>query len=133
MKTLIVEDDFSTRLLLQRWLAEYGTSDIAVNGKEALEAFTLAHAESDTYDLIILDIMMPEMDGQDALKEIREFEKENDVPPRDEVFIVMLTALDSPSDVIKAYFEGGCTFYLTKPIIKAELFNLLKVQGLISE
>ena len=76
MKTLIVEDEFTSRRLLQKILAAYGECDIAIHGKEALEAFRLARDEREPYDLICLDIMMPEMDGQETLKMIRKTEEE---------------------------------------------------------
>ena len=66
MKALIVDDDFVSRLLLQKVLMAYGEAHIAVNGKEAVEAFTAALRLGSSYDVICLDIMMPEMDGQDV-------------------------------------------------------------------
>ncbi len=81
MRILIVEDDFTSRRLLQKILAPYGECDIAVDGKEALEAFTLAVREGRRYRLICLDIMMPEMDGQQVLKKIRQMEKELGISP----------------------------------------------------
>jgi len=75
MKTLIVEDDFTSRLLLQGLLQSYGAVHFAVNGKEAVEAVRLALESDELYDLICLDIMMPEMDGQEALRQIRLMEE----------------------------------------------------------
>jgi len=70
MKTLIAEDDFTGRLLLQEILKRYGALHIAVNGKEAVEAVRTAMDAGEPYDLVCLDIMMPEMDGYQALAEI---------------------------------------------------------------
>ncbi len=75
MKTLIVEDDFTSRVLLQEVLKRDGTVHIAVNGKEAVDAVRAAMDAGEPYDLICLDIMMPEMDGYEALKEIRAIEE----------------------------------------------------------
>lgn len=75
MKTLIVEDDFTSRLLLQTFLNPYGESHVAVDGIEAIEAFMLACAEKYPYDLVCLDIMMPRMDGHEVLKRIRGMEE----------------------------------------------------------
>jgi two-component system, chemotaxis family, chemotaxis protein CheY len=66
-----VEDDFATRLLLQTFLSRYGECHIAVNGREALEAFGSALERGEGYDLIFMDIMMPEMDGREALRQVR--------------------------------------------------------------
>lgn len=131
MRSLIAEDDFTSRKLLQKILSEFGESDVAVNGKEAVEAFHNAQEDSQPYDLICLDIMMPEMDGQEVLKRIRQREKELGVPQRDEVKVVMTTALDSPREVIEAYYRGGCTSYLVKPIEKRKLVEVLKHYQLI--
>ena len=75
MRTLVVEDDFTSRLLLQSFLAKYGDCHIAVNGKEAITAFRTANQEGNKYDLICMDIMMPEMDGQAAITQIRDLEQ----------------------------------------------------------
>ncbi|HBN09144.1 MAG TPA: response regulator, partial [Cyanobacteria bacterium UBA8530] len=61
MRILIVEDDFTSRRLLQKILAPYGECEIAINGKEAVSAVELAWGEDAPYHLICLDIMMPEM------------------------------------------------------------------------
>ena len=66
MKTLIVEDDFTSRLLLQEILKRFGEIHIAVNGKEAVAAVRSAMDAGVPYDLICLDMMMPEMDGREA-------------------------------------------------------------------
>ena len=75
MRTLIVEDDFTSRLLLQTYLSRYGECHVAINGKEAVEAFRMSKQNGSKYDLICMDIMMPEMDGQTALREIRALEE----------------------------------------------------------
>ena len=63
MKALVVEDDFTSRLIMQEMLLGYGSVHIAVNGREALDAFMVAFEKGAPYDLICLDIMMPELDG----------------------------------------------------------------------
>ena len=77
MKCLIVEDDFAARRLLQRYLSSHRDCDIAVDGNEAVEAFRQATDEKEPYDLICLDIMMPNMNGHEALKAIRQIESEH--------------------------------------------------------
>ncbi len=125
MKVLIAEDDFTSRRLLQKMLSPYGDCDVAVNGEEAVDAFAMAHREGQPYQLVCLDIMMPEMDGQKVLKAIRQQEKDLGIGSRDEAKVVMTTALDSPKDVIEAYYRGGCNDYLVKPIEKSMLLKLL--------
>lgn len=79
MKSLIVEDDFTSRFVLQEFLAPYGQTHIAVNGKEPMEAVGISAKENKPYDLICLDIMMPEMDGHAVLKAIRIIEEEKGI------------------------------------------------------
>ncbi|MEJ2202214.1 MAG: response regulator, partial [Desulfuromonadaceae bacterium] len=131
LRILIVEDDFTSRRLLQLMLAAYGTSDIAVDGVEALQAFDQAHAEKAPYELICLDIMMPKMDGQETLKQMRAKEKAMGIDPQYEAKILMTTCVDSPRSVIEAYYRGGCTSYLVKPIEKNKLLGLLEELDLI--
>jgi len=131
MKTLIVEDDFTSRLLLQELLKGYGPSHVAVNGKEAVEATRLALEAGEPYDLICLDIMMPEMDGQQALRNIRAQEEARGIISSNGAKIVMTTALGDIKNVRAAYF-GLCHGYLTKPIQKANLLEELRKLGLMS-
>jgi len=131
MRILVVEDDFTSRKILQKILGPYGEVDIAVNGVEALQAFTASLNDANPYDLICMDIMMPEMDGQTALKKIRAMEKDRGIPPAKEVKIIMTTALDDPKNVVEAYYKGGATSYVPKPIDKHMLLHLLKNLGII--
>lgn len=131
MRFLVVEDDFTSRKILQKILSPYGDVDIAVNGIEAVEAFSHSIENQKPYDLICMDIMMPEMDGQQALKNIRALEKESQVKPSEEVKVIMTTALDDPKNVVEAYYKGGATSYVPKPIDKHMLLHLLKNLGLI--
>ena len=130
MKTLIVEDDFTSRLLLQELVKSYGTSHIAVNGKEAVEAVRQAMEDGKPYDLICMDIMMPEMDGQEALRKIRAQEEASGILSTKGVKIVMTTALGDPKNVIAA-FGNLCDAYLTKPVQKAKLLEELRKLKLI--
>ncbi len=131
MRTLIVEDDFTSRAILKKILSPLGECDIAVNGEEAVEAFKLAHRERRPYDLICMDIMMPGMDGQQALRIIRGLERDMDIRGSSEVTVIMTTALDDPKNVVEAYYKGGATSYISKPIDKRMLLHLLGTLGLI--
>ncbi len=129
MKTLIVEDDLSTSLLLQEILKDYGPCDAATNGVEALERFELALKEGEPYHLICMDIMMPEMDGQEALKMIRDQEELYGILPSKGAKIIMITALDDLKNVFKAYYNLADS-YLVKPINKEKLLIELRKLGL---
>jgi two-component system chemotaxis response regulator CheY len=131
MKTLIVEDDFISRLLMQDFLKGYGQCHIAVNGKEAVEAARVALDTGEPYDLICMDIMMPEMNGQQALKLIRANEEAAAVDTSRWSKIVMTTALQDHQNVSGAC-QGLCDAYLIKPIDRAKFLDELRKLGLIS-
>ena len=131
MKSLIVEDDFTSRLLMQKFLAPYGESHVAVNGNEALEAFTLAINSDEPYQLICLDIMMPEMDGHATLKEIRAYEENKGIMVGDGVKIIMTTALGDMDNKLTAVKEF-CDAYLVKPIDRSKVLELIDSFGLIN-
>jgi two-component system chemotaxis response regulator CheY len=132
MKTLIAEDDFTSRLLLQEILGVYGPVHIAVNGQEALEAVHGALEDHQPYNLICMDIMMPGMDGQTALKEIRSMEEAKGIYFSKGVKIIMTSALDGLRSKIDAFSEL-CDDYMTKPIHKERLLKELQTLGLISK
>ena len=76
MKILLAEDDFVTRKFMVNFLSKYGECDVTVDGMEAVDAFMMALEDEEPYDLVCLDIMMPVMDGYQALVAIRKLEKE---------------------------------------------------------
>ena len=124
MKSLVVEDDFSSRFLLQRLLKPYGDCHVAVNGKEAVSAYRMALDAGQPYDLVCLDIMMPEMDGHAALKEMRAMEELKGIDSTHGAKIIMTTALGDLKNVTAAY-KALCDGYLVKPVDKAKLLGLL--------
>lgn len=121
MKILLVEDDFLSRKMMLAYLSTLGECDVASNGSEALEAFILANESGKRYDLIMLDIMMPEMSGQEALKRIRCMEEEQGLAAAK---VIMTTALKDADNIMTA-FKNQCEGYLVKPIEFEKLRELL--------
>ena len=112
MKLLIVEDEARMAGLLHKGLTEEGhTATCAADGAEGL-----ALAKSYEFDVIILDVMMPKMDGLEVCRRLR---AESDVP------ILMLTARDSVPDVVKG-LDLGADDYMTKPFSFDELVARLR-------
>ena len=130
MKILLAEDDYVTRKAMDSFLSKYGECDVTVDGMEAVDAFMLALEEGEPYDLVCLDIMMPVMDGYQALMGIRNLEKERQIPEEKAAKIIMTTALNEEKNV-KMAFELGCTVYSGKPIDQARFEQALKKLGLI--
>ncbi len=130
LRILIVEDDFYSRRLLQRILAPYGECDIAVNGKEAVDAYERSLDDEFSYDLICLDILMPVMDGHEALKKIRDIEDRREIYGENCVKVLMTSALDDSKNMLSA-FSNGCDGYITKPITKKQLLSKVSEMGLL--
>ena len=120
MKTLVVEDDFTSRLILHTFLSRYGECHIAVNGREAVEAFGAALESGLGYSLVCMDIMMPEMDGYETMSTIRQIPEFRTLP------IVALTAKAMKGDRAKC-LEAGASDYITKPVDIEQLFSVLRV------
>jgi two-component system chemotaxis response regulator CheY len=129
MKTLIVEDDFTSRLLLQAFLSAFGECDVAANGNEAIDLFRMAQRSGAPYDLICMDILMPEMDGHTAVKTIRALGERRLVPPH-HTRIIMTTSLSDRENVARSINEL-CDAYLIKPVDTGKLLNQLKSFGLL--
>lgn len=130
MRVLIVEDDFTSRHLMQTLISRFGSYDVATNGYEAIELLKIAFNEGSRYDLICLDINMPEMNGQEALKRMREIETSYGVEGLDRTKIVMTTVYIDYENISNA-FEENCDAYLAKPIEIDKFDQTLISLGLI--
>ncbi|HKL99212.1 MAG TPA: response regulator [Mobilitalea sp.] len=131
MKILLAEDDFASRKFMMKFLSKFGECDVTVDGIEAVEAFVMALESDEGYDLICLDIMMPLLDGYQALAKIREIESEKAIAEEKRSKIIMTTALNERRNVTKA-FNLGCTAYAGKPIDQGKFENVLRKLELIS-
>lgn len=131
MRILIVEDDYVGRKLLQKYLSKFGECDLAVDGLEAVDCFLAALNEDKPYKLICLDIMMPKVDGLQALKTIRSIEEQRNVPEDTKAKIIMTTALNDKQTVLKSY-DSGSEAYASKPIDLEKFREVLVNLGLIS-
>lgn len=128
MRILIAEDDPTSACFLEGLLSKLGECVVVPDGKAALAAFAGALDEGQPYTLICLDIMMPVMDGQEALAGIRVMETERGIRPARETKVVMTTALGDVRSVMSAY-KSGATAYITKPIDAARLFETIRSLG----
>ncbi len=129
MHILVVEDDFICRRLLCRFLEPFGECDVAINGQEALTAVEHALQVGPHYDLICLDIMMPEMDGHESLKRIRALEKGAGIHLGQGSRIVMTTSLEDHTSIRHA-FASSADGYVVKPVEKKKLVRTLQELGL---
>lgn len=128
MKCLIVDDEMFCREFVATLLRSTAECHQAGSGAEALDKYSTALASNQPYDLVILDIMMPGMNGQDAAKQIRSLEATRAV--ENKVNIVMLTALNAANEAMEAFCTEQSASYLVKPVSKDGLFNLISKLGL---
>jgi two-component system, sensor histidine kinase and response regulator len=118
LRLLLVEDSPDNQLLVRAYLKQTGHSlDIADNGAIGLEKF-----KSHQYDVVLMDIQMPVMDGYSATKSIRQWERNHDLPS---VPIIALTAYSLKEETDKI-FQAGCTTHITKPVNKTTLLEVLR-------
>ena len=130
MKFLIVDDEVTSRNMVLTMLTGIAECDEAASGPEAIEKFK-ASAEADSpYNLILMDIVMPEMDGHATAKAIRLFEKEQGIPVDKRAKIIMLTALNSPQDAMESIFNAQSAAYIVKPVSKDNLLGTIGKLGL---
>ena len=120
-KILVVDDNFANRQLIVEILAQYAVCDVAVNGQEAIEAYNLSlRNKKKRYDLILLDIEMPGLNGLEFLKLLREQEERVGISVGQGVPVIMVTAY---KEHFLDAFRSGCDDYLLKPIVPARLIG----------
>ena len=120
-KKILLVDDSSTVLMMERMILSQGRYELftAKNGVEGV-----ARARAERPDLILLDVVMPELDGFGALEAIRADAVIRDTP------VIMVTTRSEAASLEKGY-ANGCNDYVTKPVNSSEL--LAKVRNLLGE
>jgi len=130
VKTLIVEDELTSRVVLRELLKRYGPPLVVMNGIQAVEAVQAALSANDPFNLICLDIEMPEMDGQEALKQIRKLEEDAGLTRETRARVIMTSAHSDRDNVVEA-IQSQCDHFLVKPIDGRALLDELRRFGLI--
>ena len=129
MKILIVEDSYVARSLLHELLQQYGTVDVTSNGQDAIEQLKNGWREQQPYDLLFLDIMMPQINGHQVLNYLRREEKKQ---AQQVSRVVMTSALNDSKNVLECFREGA-DCYLTKPIKPSKVKQILEDLGIFQE
>ena len=130
MKSLIAEDDFTSRVVLKSFLTQYGECDIAEDGKVAVDAVKEAREKNIPYDLVCMDLGMPVMGGQEAIREIRYQEEAGEVLRTTK--IIVTTGLSDMENITNA-LVGKCNAYLMKPIDIRRLTREMRALGLVEQ
>lgn len=131
MKCLIVDDEGFSREFVATLLKDIAECEEATTGSEAVAKFSAALESGAPFDLILLDIMMPEMNGHDTAKAVRSIEKEHGLDLRKRVNIVMLTALNSTQDAMESFCSAQSAAYIVKPVSRENLLNVISKLGLL--
>ncbi|WP_051261487.1 response regulator [Desulfovibrio inopinatus] len=128
MRSLVVDDSKSVRFFLRDTLRQYGACEAAETGVEGVKMFEDALKDNIPFNLVVMDIMLPELNGHDALKQIADLEKEYHVSGKDKAKYIMISSLKDGRNMMRAHYEEGVALYITKPIrretLKEALINL---------
>ncbi len=128
MKILIVDDEVISRKVLVKKMESLGECVAVDTARKGLAQMDLAAKKGQPFDLVTLDVSMPEMDGKQLLQHIRKREKVAKIPRSDRVKVIMVTARMNMA-TIKECIKIGCSGYLIKPVSKYQLFETLGKMG----
>ncbi|MFP4446110.1 MAG: response regulator [Desulfosudaceae bacterium] len=129
-KILIVDDSASIRENFLAILEPLAECHLATNGREALELIQQTQGGAQNFDMVIMDIIMPEKDGLTAVKEIREFESRMGWNGDDTLTIIIVTTIKDPSRILIAQYECGADAYISKPFTEETVLQTLSNNGL---
>jgi len=124
----VVDDESVSRKVLRKALEAFGQCEEAEDGREATAAFKQAWDDSSPFDLMMLDLSMPDMDGREVIHHIRGLEKDMKVPDQQQTKIVMVTS-HSEEDTVLACLSAGCNDFIVKPFEQETLFEKLAKLG----
>ena len=116
-KKILLVDDSKTTLAIEQMILSSNTNYNLISAQDGQEAVEKARAEMP--DLVLMDVVMPRMNGLEACRRLREDSKTQDLP------VILVTTKGQETDV-EAGFQNGCNDYLTKPIQEHELVSMLK-------
>jgi two-component system chemotaxis response regulator CheY len=131
MKALIIDDDPISRLFFEEVLAPHASTLCTATGAEGVVAFNQALCSGNRSDAVLMDILMPGMDGHQTLEKIRNLEREACLPADAESVVIMVSSLNNAQNVNRAFFQGGAMSFLAKPVDPEELLGELRKFALI--
>jgi HD-like signal output (HDOD) protein len=130
MKVLIVDDQLVSRKKVQKIFEGFCSADAVDSGRAALDACRKSWEENAPYQLITLDISMPDMNGMEVLQTIREKEAERGISKEQQVKILMISST-SDKDTVITCIQAGCDDYLVKPLNKEAISAKLEKFGML--
>lgn len=130
MKSLVVDDDATCSAIFQAFLSKQGDCDAVLTGMDAIKAFTSSLNSGHPYDIILIDIMMPHMDGYEVLKTIRSIEADYKIAFPFNVKIILTTALDDYENrKIEQSLDPCSEAYIVKSAYPDDLYEKLALLG----
>lgn len=126
MKSLVVDDDFVALTKTLAVLKPYGSCHAATNGPQAIQMFAEALAQGHPYELIVLDIQMPCVDGLEVLRTIRQREGLRRIKPAQ----VIILSANSSRDNVREAAQRQCDTFLVKPVSRNALMAALERLGI---
>ncbi len=124
MRILIFEVKDTNRKLLETVLSEYGVCRVTADGNTAIDLFRQALNQRDFYDLIVVDVSMPDHNGMIVLRQIRETEKTSNVTMGNKARIVAVTG-KLGNDEMKLLLDIDCDDYLVKPFNSQNIIDVM--------
>jgi len=133
-RALVVDDVESNALLLEIMLNNLGISDVssAYDGPQAITMFDEALQAEAPYSLVLLDFIMPRMEGEAVVTHLRSKEMERGIAKADKAAIIMVTSLDSSADIMYTMSHCDCNDYIVKPVTPEMLRSVLAAQGILA-
>lgn len=132
MKILAVDDELVSREKMKKIMTDFGTCEAVDNGNAAVDIFRKALEDNEPFDLMTIDISMPEMDGIKVLFKVRKIEGDLSIPKENQIKTIMVTS-KSDKDTIITCMQTGCNEYIVKPFDKAIICNKLRKLGLLDD
>lgn len=130
LKALVVDDDIVCRDRLKMLLQDFFDCTFACNGKEGLIIYEKSLKDNEPFELITLDINMPEMNGHQTLKAVRELEKNQNIMGLDGTKVIVTTSESGSNHVFKS-FKEGCEAYVLKSNMGEKLLDEIAKLGLL--
>ena len=131
MRVLVVDDEFVSRKKMEKIMVSFGQCVAVDSGKEALKTIEEAIEKGTPFDLITLDISMPEMDGTEVLYEARKIEEQKNIPKKNRSKVIMVTA-ESDKDTVITCMQAGCDSYVIKPFDRTIMAKRMAELGMIA-
>ncbi|MFP4391723.1 MAG: response regulator [Desulfohalobiaceae bacterium] len=128
IRILIVEDSASVQKRFVSILGVFAECHLAHNGQEAVHMYKRFHQQGQGFDLVLMDVIMPVMDGLSAVQKIREYE--TGLEDCQEAKILIISTVQDPDKILQAQFDCGADGYITKPFARDTLLGTLKNLGI---